>query len=89
MPAFAVVISTSEELCRERNARREGSRRVSDERMERMLAAFESVRPDQGFAAVHYDKGVGPGIALAEILSAQEQVSHVQQFFRRDISGEH
>jgi predicted kinase len=75
-PAFAVVMSTSEELCRERNASREGPRRVSDERMDRMLAAFESVRPDEGFAAVHYDSGVGPGIGLAEILSAKEQVSH-------------
>src|SRR5580692_768270 len=39
-PAIAVVMSASEQLCRERNAQREGARRVSDERMERMIAAF-------------------------------------------------
>jgi AAA domain len=71
-PAIAVVMSTSEELCRERNAQREGARRVSDERMERMFAALEPVRPDEGFAAVHFESGVGPGIGVAEILSAKE-----------------
>ena len=75
-PAFAVVMTTPAELCRRRNGRRDGSRRVSDERMDRMLAAFESVSADEGFAAVHYDSGEGPGIGLAEILSVKEQVSH-------------
>ena len=75
-PAIAVVMSTSKELCRERNARREGARRVSDERMERMFAAFEPVSADEGFAAIHFDSGVGPGISLAQILSVKEQVSH-------------
>ena len=75
-PAFAVVMSTSEALCRERNARREGPRRLSDERIERMLAAFEPVGLDEGFAAVHYDIGVGPGIGLAEILFSKGAGAH-------------
>lgn len=75
-PAIAVVMLTSQELCRERNAQREGARRVSDERMERMLAAFEPVTADEGFAAVHFDSGVGPGIGLDRILAVEEQVSH-------------
>jgi len=73
-PAIAVVMSTSEELCRERNGKREGTRRVSDERMRRMFAALEPVRLDEGFAAVHFESGVGSGIGLAEILSVEEQL---------------
>lgn len=73
-PAIAVVMSTSHDLCRERNAKREGSRRLSEERMDRMFAAFEPVRPDEGFTAVHFQNGVGPAIGLAEILSAKEQL---------------
>jgi predicted kinase len=75
-PAIAIVMSTPEELCRERNSHREGSRRVSDERMERMFAAFEPVRPDEAFAAVHFDKGMGSGVALETILSLKENVPH-------------
>jgi predicted kinase len=74
--AIAVVMSTSNQLCRQRNAQREGVRRVSDERMERMFAAFEPVDAAEGFASIHFDNGVGPGIGLAEILSAEEQVFH-------------
>jgi predicted kinase len=75
-PALAVVMSTPIELCRQRNAQREGPRRVSDERIERMFAAFEPVSPDEGFLAVHFDSGVGPGIGLIQILSIKEHVSH-------------
>jgi predicted kinase len=73
-PAIAVVMSTSEELCRERNAQRKGARRVSAERMERMFAALEPVRLDEGFASVHFESGVGSGIGLAEIVSVKEQL---------------
>ncbi|MCU1257274.1 MAG: polynucleotide kinasephosphatase [Bryobacterales bacterium] len=75
-PAIAVVMSTAEELCRERNAKREGNRRVSEERMGRMFAALEPVRLDEGFAAVHFGNGVGLGIGLTEILSVKEQLFH-------------
>jgi predicted kinase len=73
-PAIAVVMSTSEELCRKRNAKRDGARRVSEERMDRMFAALEPVRLDEGFAAVHFESGVGSSIGLAKILSVKEQV---------------
>jgi predicted kinase len=78
-PAVALVMTTSEALCRERNARRDLSRRLSEERMERMLAALEPVRPDEGFASIHFENGVGSGISLDEILSqfqTKEQLSH-------------
>jgi predicted kinase len=79
-PAVAVVMTTSEALCRERNAIRDRGR-VSEERMERMLAAFEAVRSDEGFVSIHFDNGVGAGIGLEEILSQRifeekEQLSH-------------
>lgn len=66
-PAVAVVMSTPPELCRERNNGRTGPRRLSSERMERMLAAFEPVHHDEGFAAVYYDGGP---------ISIKEQISH-------------
>jgi predicted kinase len=74
--ATAVVMSAPEQLCRERNAHRAGARRVSDERMERMFAAFEPVDTAEGFAAIHFDNGVGQGISLDEILAVEEQVFH-------------
>src|SRR5580704_7427132 len=78
-PAVAVVMTTPEALCLERNAQRDGSSRLSEERMERMLAALEPVRPDEGFASIHFENGVGSGISLDEILSkfqTKEQLSH-------------
>jgi predicted kinase len=68
-PAVAVVMPTSPELCRARNAARTGPRRLSGERMERMLAAFEPVHHDEGFAAVYSGGGDGP-------ISTKEQMSH-------------
>ena len=65
-PAVAVVMSTPPELCRERNNGRTGPRRLSPERMERMIAALEPVRDDEGFAAVHFET----------FLSTKEQISH-------------
>jgi predicted kinase len=66
--AIAVVMSTSEELCRERNSKRAVARRLTDERMERMFAVFEPVGPDEGFDAMHLENGTGEGIKLEEIL---------------------
>jgi protein phosphatase len=65
--AIAVVMTTPESLCRERNAGR-GAGRLNEQRMESMLDAIEPVGPDEGFACVHY-VGVGSGLSLDEILS--------------------
>jgi 5,6-dimethylbenzimidazole synthase len=67
-PAIAVVMSTPEDVCRQRNDQREGASRLSAQRMERMIAALEPVLPDEGFAAVHFESGEGEGIRLEEIL---------------------
>lgn len=78
-PAVAVVMTTPEALCRERNAKRDGSNRLSEERMERMLAALEPVRADEGFVSIHFENGVGAGIGLDELLTTvqgKEQLSH-------------
>ena len=79
-PAVAIVMSTPPELCCARNAARTGPRRLSGERMERMLAALEPVRSDEGFVAVHFENGVSQSIGLDRILSAllstKEQISH-------------
>jgi predicted kinase len=67
-PAIAVVMTTPETLCRERNAQRNRDSRLSDERMDRMFAAFEPIGPAEGFAAIHSHNGAGAGITLDEIL---------------------
>jgi tRNA uridine 5-carbamoylmethylation protein Kti12 len=78
-PAVAVVMTTPPALCCERNAKREALSRLSEERMERMLAAFEPVRPGEGFVSIHFENGIGPGIELDEILvtlQEKEQIPH-------------
>ena len=67
-PAIAVVMSTSKELCRERNSKRDAARRLTKERMERMFAVFEPVGRDEGFASIYLENGTGEGIRLEEIL---------------------
>lgn len=67
--AIAVIMPASEELCRERNSRRDEARRLTDARMTGMLAAMEPVQADEGFSAVFEDDGIG----IEEILSAKEQ----------------
>jgi predicted kinase len=67
--AVALVMTTSEALCRERNAKRAGASRLSEDRMERMLAALEPVQPGEGFAAIHYEDGASAGVSLPEILT--------------------
>ena len=77
-PAVAVVLTTPDTICRERNAKRETGR-LSEERMERMLAALETVRSDEGFVSIYFANGVGADIELEEILSQvqnKEQLSH-------------
>jgi predicted kinase len=78
-PAVALAMNTPPALCRERNAARDSGSRLSEERMDRMLAALEPVRLDEGFTAVHFESGISDGIGLAEILSMvqeKEQVRH-------------
>jgi predicted kinase len=77
-PAVAVVMTTPEAVCRERNAKR-GAGRLSEERMERMLAALETVRPDEGFVSIYFATGVGTGVELDMILAQfqnKERSSH-------------
>ena len=69
LPAVAIVMSTPENVCHERNRERTGPRRLTDERMRRMLAAFEPVKQDEGFAAVYFNSGLDAGVQLDEILS--------------------
>lgn len=63
-PAVAVEMNTPAWLCRERNNAREGQRRVSEPRLQRMLSAMEAVRPDEGFSSVY----TGDAVTLAAIL---------------------
>jgi predicted kinase len=53
-PVFAVVIGADADLCRERNRGRTDHRRLSDVRMERMLAAMEPVAADEGFTGIEH-----------------------------------
>ncbi len=62
--AIAVEMTTPAGVCRERNARRTDRSRLSEERMQRMLDAYERVTADEGFAAVYHEAST-----LAEILS--------------------
>jgi predicted kinase len=64
-PVVALTMRASFSLCRERNRQRQDQRRLSEERMERMIAAFEPVRPDEGFTAIFDDSA-----SLAEILES-------------------
>lgn len=64
-PVVAVVMTADRSLCQQRNRARTGPRRVSDDRMERMLAAMEPVALDEGFAAT-FD---GDAVTLAGILA--------------------
>jgi predicted kinase len=63
--AIAVAMRASLSLCRERNRHRRDQRLLSEDRMERMIAAFEPVRPDEGFTAIFDDSA-----SLAEILQS-------------------
>lgn len=53
--AVAVMMTANSDLCRARNRARQDHRRVSEERMERMLAAMEPVARDEGFVAIFRD----------------------------------
>jgi len=62
-PALAVAMTAPADLCRSRNRERDPKWRLSEGRMERMLAALEPVQLPEGFSAVFEET-----ISLAEIL---------------------
>jgi protein phosphatase len=66
-PAIAVVMTTPERLCRERNAQRDDRSRLSVERMDRMFAALEPVRTDEGFDSI-FEVADGDDVSLATVL---------------------
>ena len=75
-PAIAVEMNAPHWLCRERNDARRDHRRVSPQRLERMFAAMEAVRPDEGFAAIYSgDDATLTGI-LSDLKLKQEVVLH-------------
>lgn len=53
--AVAVVMTAGTELCRARNDARRDHRRVSAERMERMIEAMQPPAREEGFAAIFRD----------------------------------
>jgi protein phosphatase len=66
-PAIAVVMTTSAELCWARNAKRQPRRRLSEPRMERMFAALEPVRADEGFAAIYFEDGTSGSLEKEQL----------------------
>jgi predicted kinase len=72
-PAAAVVMTTSADVCRARNRERVPARRLSEERMDRMLAAFEPVREAEGFFAV-FDETTAMAEILLQMASEKEQL---------------
>jgi predicted kinase len=75
-PSIAVVMTASEALCRQRNAERSGARRVSAERMDRMFAALEPVRSDEGFIFIRDGESINLIEILSENFGEEEQSSH-------------
>jgi len=68
-PAIAVVMTTPEPLCRERNGRRDDRSRLTAERMDRMFAALELVRLDEGFDSI-FKVADGDDVSLETVLAA-------------------
>jgi hypothetical protein len=62
-------MATPAAVCLERNRLRQDHRRLSEERMERMLAAMEKVGEDEGFSAIY----AGDSADLATILKHEEE----------------
>jgi predicted kinase len=75
-PAVAVVMTASEALCRQRNRERNAAARVSEERMDRMLAVLEPVQPDEGFYAVFAGDAVSMTDILSRVRDAKEALLH-------------
>src|SRR5215471_499331 len=67
-PAIAVTMRASFPLCRQRNRCRQDKRRLAEERMDRMVAAFEPVQMEEGFTAVFDDSAT-----ISEILESLQK----------------
>ena len=95
-PAIAIVMSTPFDLCRERNARRDAAARLTDERMERMLAAFEPVTEDEGFAAIEVQCGevqcgkaqCGDSHRAVDFSESERRAVYRAIFERRDVRSQ-
>lgn len=74
--AAAVVMTASDVLCRERNRARTDHRRVSEPRMERMLAAMEPVGVDEGFAAICRDDTASLRSVLEALRTGTREETH-------------
>jgi predicted kinase len=74
-PAVAVVMTASAALCRSRNRERALERRLSEDRMERMLAALEPVQPAEGFSAV-FEETITLAEMLLQLLTGRKGLSH-------------
>ena len=75
VPAVAVEMNVPASLCRLRNCQREKGRRLSEDRMERMLAALEPVQPDEGFRAIYSAEVTLPEI-LSQVLAERKELPH-------------
>ena len=65
-PAISVEMTTPPDVCRARNGARAPKGRLTEERMNRMLAAMEPVRHDEGVVGFYS----GDRVTMDEILSA-------------------
>lgn len=74
-PAVAVMMTASAALCRSRNRERDPVRRLSEERLERMLAALEPVEPAEGFTAV-FEESITLVEVLSQLSTGREGLSH-------------
>lgn len=75
-PAVAVQMNTPHWLCRERNNARRDHRRVSEPRLDRMLAAMEALRPEEGFSAIYAGDAATLAGILSDLKSKQEVVPY-------------
>ena len=74
-PAVAVVMTASAAICRARNRERALERRLSEERISRMLAALEPVQPAEGFRAI-FEETITLAEMLLQISTKREGCSH-------------
>jgi predicted kinase len=79
--AIAIAMTASEELCRTRNRERADHRRVSDQRMERMLRALEPPTTEEGFVAVFPENES----SLESILGFLSNMSHASRASSRGV----
>jgi predicted kinase len=74
VPAVVVEMTTPAAVCRSRNRARRERRRLTEERMSRMLTAHEAVSPDEGFDAIFAQNSTLAEI-LETVLNRKEEVA--------------